>query len=239
MPHDDLTPEEEQVRRLLADSRHAESMPEDVAARLDEVLTGLRDEPAVRTWPSTADLDAARRRRTVRTWLVAAAAVVVVGVGINQVDWSGLGAGDMESSDAGASADEAPAAEAAPDENNAFQSGAWQLPVVRLDPDRFGEQVEDLRSEKIYANGALASADAESQDDADSRLERDAAREARAKYSVLCHSGRLGPGEKVPARYDGQRGWLVFRAPEGDSQVVDLYLCGHDEATRSITLPAP
>ena len=32
-------------------------------------------------------------------------------------------------------------------------------------------------------------------------------------------------------------GWLVFRPPQGDTQVVDLYLCGSDEPTRSITLP--
>jgi len=43
----------------------------------------------------------------------------------------------------------------------------------------------------------------------------------------------------VAVRYAGSRGALVFRRPRGDTQVVDLYLCGRDEPTRSITLPAP
>ena len=61
MPDDDLTPEEEQVRRLLADARHTEPMPADVAARLDEVLAGLpRDAPGPGPLqPAVADLDAA------------------------------------------------------------------------------------------------------------------------------------------------------------------------------------
>ncbi len=91
----------------------------------------------------------------------------------------------------------------------------------------------------MYLDGAALSSGEDSQADTDTQLEREAVREARAKYSVLCHTGRLGAGQKVPVRYDGERGWLVFRAPEGDTQVVDLYLCGHDEPTRSITLPAP
>ena len=58
-------------------------------------------------------------------------------------------------------------------------------------------------------------------------------------YAALCDVGDLGPGHLVPVRYDGARAWLVFRAPEGESQVVDLYLCGSTKPARSITLPTP
>jgi hypothetical protein len=49
--------------------------------------------------------------------------------------------------------------------------------------------------------------------------------------------GRAGPA--VAVRYDGEPGVAVFRPVHGDTQVVDLFLCGHDGPYRSITLPAP
>ena len=36
---------------------------------------------------------------------------------------------------------------------------------------------------------------------------------------------------------DGESGWLVYRPPRGDTQVVDLFLCGTDSPERSATLP--
>ena len=44
-PADGLTPEQEEVRRLLADARHAGPMPDDVVDRLDQVLAGLATDP--------------------------------------------------------------------------------------------------------------------------------------------------------------------------------------------------
>ena len=38
---------------------------------------------------------------------------------------------------------------------------------------------------------------------------------------------------------DGSPAVLVYRPVRGDTQVVDLFLCGRRDATRSITLPAP
>ena len=78
---DPLTPAEEEVRRLLAEARHTGPTPPDVVARLDRVLGDLSQEP-VRTAPV---VDLARRRRRVGTLLVAAAAVVAIGVGVGQV----------------------------------------------------------------------------------------------------------------------------------------------------------
>jgi len=233
MTHDDLTPEEEQVRRLLADARHSEPMPEDVAARLDEVLAGLREHPApvVRTAPSGADLDAARRRRRVRSWVLAAAAVVVLGVGFNQVDWTGLSAGDGDSASSDAVPDSAAGAEAPAESTE--EDRDLRTAVRRLSSERFGEEVELLRATRATLSSDQAPLAASRPDGLD------VFQDGEAEYSVVCDLGRLGLGRAVPVRYDGERGWLVFRVPEGDTQVVDLYLCGRDEPTRSVTLPVP
>lgn len=230
MPDDDLTPTDEQVRRLLADARHTEPMPDDVADRLDGVLAGLRAEP-VRS--PVADIAAARRRRTARNWLLAAAAVVIVGVGINQVDWSGMSEGDDAASGA---ADSQVSAENAPNDSQAEaptsdaerRAARWKAARLLLHSDRFGDQVDRFRR-STTTTGAEASPEFDSGKLTD----------GSSAYAVTCDVGKIGPGEVVPVKYDGARAWLVLRKPAGDSQVVDLYLCGADEPTRSITLPAP
>lgn len=86
MPNRDLTPaEEEQVRRLLADARHRAPVPEEVAARLDDVLTRLQAERAATDGPTTDELASRRRRRRLGAGLLAAAAVVVAGVSLPQL----------------------------------------------------------------------------------------------------------------------------------------------------------
>src|SRR6478735_677668 len=147
MPNDDLTPQDEQVRRLLSDARHDEPMPDDVAARLDEVLAGLRDDrPPV-------DVAARQRRRHVRSWVLAAAAVVVIGVGANQVDWSGM---SMSGDDADGSAsgamegganDDGVAApsEAAPGRDT-DDPAAWRAARLQLTSDGFGAEVDAFRA---------------------------------------------------------------------------------------------
>jgi hypothetical protein len=256
MPDDDLTSTEEQVRRLLADTRHTEPLPADIADRLDGVLADLAAEtPAdpvvtpIRPRPSAADLAAAHRRRTVRSWLVAAAAVVVVGVGINQVDWSGLsGGGDSGSgsdavtaleADSGGDADaggranaESDAAEdSAPAPATAGREAKWRTARLQLSSDDFGRKVASFQSGHDVA--ALVAP-------TDGLAEGPMTSGGQAyDYSPMCDVGRLGPGYLVPVKYDGVRAWLVFRTPEGESQVVDLYLCGSDDPARSITLPTP
>lgn len=231
MPDDDLTPTDEQVRRLLSDARHDEPMPDDVAARLDEVLAGLReDRPPV-------DVAARQRRRHVRNWVLAAAAVVVIGVGANQVDWSGMstsadGGGDsaasgaMEANDEDAGGSEVPAPEAA-----AGSRPGWQSARTQLDSDAFGEQVEQFRVDERQELRRL--------DDLASTTSGELSSDGAYAYSGFCGIGKVGRGVRFPVRYDGERAWLVFRPPQGETQVVDLYLCGRDDPTRSITLPAP
>ena len=81
-------PDDDAVRRLLADARHTEPMPADVAARMDDVLADLRQGSSVTAEVPDAEPSpapphpvvvslAAQRRRRVAGMLVAAAAVVV------------------------------------------------------------------------------------------------------------------------------------------------------------------
>src|SRR5690242_14743383 len=88
--------QDERIRRLLADARHTDPMPEAVVARLDRVLAGLSDDRTERAERAEVVDLMARRRRTVGQLLVAAAAVVAVGFGITQVlpDLGGGSGGD-------------------------------------------------------------------------------------------------------------------------------------------------
>jgi hypothetical protein len=225
-------PREEQVRRLLADARHTEPVPDDVAARLDAVLTDLGrsdgplgEQPAPPAGPrATTDqpadqpadqLAAARRRRNVRTWLVAAAAVVAVGIGIGQLD---LGSGSGEDSSAGgSSADTGTSTRRAP--SAAEAAPAFPPDAVRLHADGFARDVRRLAG--LAAPGGSSSGD----------LTPGPARGA-------CRPRPPGVGRSLAVRYDGAPGVLVLRPPRGDSRVVDLYLCGGADPVRSITLPA-
>ena len=215
---------DEQVRRLLADARHTEPLPPDVAARLAGVLADLRADRPLR--PTVTDLAAARRRRRARTMLLAAAAVVVVGIGIGQLDSASDDSDSPSSADAGGSVasereQDAPgdgllsgggASEAAPDPAN--DSSA------RVSSGNFGEKVLRLRQQRAA-------------------LDRDLGSEAyTAQAKARCAGPDAGPGAAVRIRYDGSPAALVYRPPRGDTQVVDLYLCGRDEVVRSITLPA-
>jgi hypothetical protein len=254
---EELTPEEEQVRRLLADARYTQPVPDDVAARLDAVLADLRDEDPAAPVPAAvlqqpADLAAARRRRHhVRSWLVAAAAVVVIGIGVNQVAHL-----DVSADDSGGSADTSSEAGGG---GNQLQSGRGDAPEptagdqdygstfsrapVRLDPDRFGAQVTRLRNADLARVTGTASALSGSGSGSGSDSAESPVPETLDKlhdaYKATCPTAGWGHGRAAPVRYGGRPGVLVFRPVRGDTQVVDLFLCGSDQTERSITLPAP
>src|SRR4051812_5667095 len=96
----ELTPaQESDVRRLLADARHDDPIPDDVATRLDAVLAGLtRDEPGSTGIAPVVDLAARRRRRNAAALLAGAAAVIVAGFAVGQVIDVGGTADDAGSS---------------------------------------------------------------------------------------------------------------------------------------------
>ena len=237
-PIDDLSPDHAEVRRLLADARHDEPMPDEVAQRLNRVLAGLAEEPA-REAP-VAHLATRRRRAT--GLLLAAAAVVAIGIGVGQVVDTGtdtaeyLTTADRDESGAGRAAaeEEDGEAEAAPedgadapgvptdgsitDEGRATQDAPA---LAQLTRQEYGDQVVELRAQRSTA--ALGEAG------------------LSASYAAgeTCRSDTWGAGTFVPVRYEGIPAVLVLRRARGDTQVADLFLCGDSEPHRSVTLPAP
>jgi hypothetical protein len=228
--------DDERIRRLLAEARHTEPIPEAVAARLDEVLAGLsadRDDRGAVGDRRAPVIDlAARRRRTAANLLVAAAAVLVVGFGITQVLPNGMSGSDgetaatsAEDSAGGGSADSADAGdvdnrnaqpEAGPPGPTEYNSGAAGK-AFRIRSERFGSDVRRLRTQ-LLQDGSQALVEYPAPD---------------------CLTAAVGAGDVVAATYDNAPAAIVLRTPSGDVQVVDLYLCGDGAPRRSITLTAP
>jgi hypothetical protein len=230
-PETPLSPaEEREVRRLLADARHTDPMPDEVAARLDRVLGDLAAEPGRRA-PVT---QLATRRRRVASLLVAAAAVVVVGIGIGQVVQTGAGEGDSASeAPAAGSADEGSQDGLAGGQSEGFDAGADAEPelgglpqtgkLYRLRP---AELSADLRRlQRTVASDGLVDADREPP--------------AYRVAGKACESDAWGAGTFVLVRYGKVPAVLVLRRPLGDTQVAEVFLCGSTEPVRSLTLPAP
>lgn len=238
-PSDDLSTEHAEVRRLLADARHDEPMPDAVVARLDRVLAGLAEEPA-REAPVT---QLATRRRRATGLLLAAAAVVAIGVGVNQVVDNGTGGADsLSTADRGESEEDASgAAEDAEAEKESAQEGAAEAPepadgsaatkdqgarngdrFTRLTREEYGDEVAELRAQA-----------------APGTLEEGGGLSADSATGETCLTDTWGAGSFVPVRYEGVPAVLVFRRARGDTQVADLFLCGDSEPVRSVTLPAP
>jgi hypothetical protein len=224
--------QDERIRRLLADARHTEPMPEAVVARLDRVLAGLSDDRTERAERAdraeVVDL-MARRRRTVGQLLVAAAAVVAVGFGITQVlpDLGGSSEGDAQEATAGgAAADSADGGdegsrlvspESAPEAPSDGATSGASKSTLKIRSDEFGPDVRRARNQLEGGSAALVEYPAEG-----------------------CLAVSVEPGSEVVATtYDAAPAALVLRPPSGDVQVVDLYLCGDLEPLRSITLTAP
>lgn len=235
-----LTPEQEAVRRLLADARHDGPTPPEVVARLDDALASLvsergdaplprdeHDEPLTTRAP-VVDLGA-RRRRLVGMGVLAAAAVVVAGVAVGQGlprlsgGDSDSGSADVATSESRDFADDSGGEAGAGDGS----SGQEMAPQTKQDPtdvptlSTFDAELEQhlahLRSGAAYQADALGS--------------------ARAQGS--CELRGIGPGRRVVAQVDGQAGVVVFRRPSGDAQDVAIYVCGSTVPVRTLTLPAP
>ena len=224
-----LTPEEEEVRRRLADVRHTGPTPPDVVARLDRVLGDLEQEPD-RTAPV---VDLARRHRRVASLLVAAAAVVVVGVGIGQVVSPQSGS-DTTSAESGADAENglgaAPGNSKSGGEGTASSDGP--APVTGDAQEKSG--LVELSRQHLAEDLTVARRQRELNSQAYSGP-RSAARAAGA----ACAADSWGRGRFVPVSYGGTPAVLVFRRAVGNTQVADIFLCGSEEPVRSVTLPAP
>lgn len=236
--------QEERVRRLLAEARVEEPIPDDVAARLDRVLARLADGDLEHDPAEVVEL-ASRRRRKVTTLMVAAAAVLAIGVGASQLspDRSDTSAdsatsgsvpestGQEELLDSGAAGGaEAPApAEAPPapfSESGETSAYAFEMArPTRIRPAFFGDDVARLRSR--LARSSLSAQSPTDRGD----VSADAAR------SSMCEPAAWGPGDLYVVRYVGNPAVLAFRPAAGDTQVVDLLQCGTADILRSVTLP--
>ncbi|MDP3894100.1 hypothetical protein [Nocardioides sp.] len=240
MPDDsELSDQQERVRRLLAQARVDEPMPDDVVERLDRVLARLADEE--HEPPATVSELATRRRRKAATLLVAAAAVVAVGVGAgNLLPGSVIGGDD----DSGAASDAQFPAGTPPQEDeladvpseagsesqfNGSVNGVGKA-QYRIRPDHFADDVARIND----ARNADSTGSTAEQDPLDGvELGADLSRSA-----FICDPAPWGVGRLVGVRYAGTPAVLAFRPPAGESQVVDLLECGTAEILRSVTLPA-
>lgn len=222
-----LTPEHEQeVRHLLATARHEGPMPPEVAARLDGMLADLAAEP--RRQASVTNLHV--RRRRVTGLLVAAAAVVVAGVGVDRLLAPAVGPTSQsesatadrqdttDSGDAGTGRSPAEPDDAPLDVAEAPQPQSGR-DVVRLRPDHLTDDAEEARASSEAAGGADGS--------------------AAGALAAACGSSAWGSGTFVPVRFGSLPAVLVLRRVSGDVQVADVYRCGDVEPVRSVTLPAP
>ena len=239
-PADGLTPEQEEVRRLLADARHSGPMPDDVADRLDSVLAGLAagsadelDGHAAAPAGGAVVSLASRRRRRAATALVAAAAVVAVGIGLGQVVGDGWAA-------AGVPTASPPAAARARERGRPRRPG--RSARQRRRPDG---QCRASRERPADPATALLepTCGGSAGGPGGARRRPAAARPPGAlelRLSDACAAGQPGPAAVVPValRPPSAASWSSGRSAV-TRQVVELFRCGSPEALRSITLPAP
>lgn len=250
-PEPEATPEQQEaVRRLLAEARHTDPVPSDVADRLDRVLAQLAttEGPRVDTTSPGPVVDlAARRRRTRATQLLAAAAaVVVLGVGIGQVVDDDGGSGDVDAASTADPVDRAPAgsaAEVAPsddNDDNDNDGGGAVAPTpseVAPDDDRPTAVVPLIDSADFTATVlGLREADAVTSTSAVTPL---TAADLTSDAMFVCPATVLGEGRLVPVSYAGRPSVLAYRAPTGATQTVELLQCGTGDVVRSVVIPVP
>jgi hypothetical protein len=234
----ELTPEQEsEVRRLLAEARHDQPIPIDVADRLDTVLAGLsRDEPGSAGMAPVIDLAARRRRRNAVALLAGAAAVIVAGFAIGQgIDFGSNDVADTaSSSDAGADrAGEAGDAKAG--STPELRDGSSTTASPETAPQPLNPQVLQLTSKHLAR-------DLNDQLQTSTTASADAVRGLTAEtFSVVgCTSpappNKFGLGEFYPALYDQMPAVLALRAPADGSQRADVLDCDTAHLLASVNL---
>lgn len=247
-----MTPQDEDaVRRLLADARHSDPIPDDVAARLDRALADLADLDVEAGRPAATVTPLAQRRRNASRLLVAAAAVVLVGVGVGQVLDGTSGGADSESATAGDArtyAEDGAAGTEAAEEEPAEAAGVPESErddlrrqgIARLRSQSFTDDVTELNAEYLASSPAPSGETGSDGQGATLPEALDAPLlDGAGAAALTCGADAWGRGRFVAVRYDGLPAVLVFRKASGDTQVADLFLCGSTTPERSVTLPAP
>ncbi|WP_210503238.1 hypothetical protein [Nocardioides xinjiangensis] len=250
-----LTPEQEAVRRLLADARHDGPPPPEVVARLERTLETLvaergstpdaapdapshapaHDRPHD-TPPRVVDLGS-RRRRLASAGVLAAAAVVVAGIAVGQI----LPQDGGDDAGAGSSATSADSTSPGLAGGRGANGGARTEEDAGADA---GLAPESLKGSAPSAPGSyptLSSTDAELAQQLLTLRPGAVRRSSATTLEALsgCDGPRHGPGRRLVAEVDGQRGVVVFRRPDAEAQRAEVYVCGTPDPVRTLTLPAP
>ena len=242
-----LPPEQEAVRRLLADARHEGPVPAEVVTRLDDTLASLVAErasagAAADGSPGRVVDIGSRRRRVAGIGLLAAASVVVAGVALGQV--LPRGADDSADSSAGSSAGSSLA-----DSPSSQDDGAGASTEEGGDAGPESDLLEPDPKETFLQPGLADGPTLFSDDDEDIigqlvELRPDVTDGPQRLKSLAALRGcdNVAPGPSaavVSAQVDGEMGLVVFRRPVGEFQRVELYVCGDPDPVRTLTLPAP
>lgn len=251
-----LTPDEEAlVTERLAEAAGPLTVPEDVAARLQDVLDGLVGErageraggepsgPVGTEEPDgsglAADVVELPSRRRWPKLMLAAAAVLVVGYGVASVTGQGSLSGSedtaqVDSASAGSADSTAPREGDIQAEDGESNSGRSQTEASSPSADaqalaEAGRFPPRLRSERLDpgVRRALKLLDA---DATDGLLLDDAA--------PTCREPELGPDERfVPVLYDGRAAVMVTRPADDGLVDVTVYSCGGSELDSTILEP--
>lgn len=251
---DELTPEQEEaVRHLLSEARHAEPVPAEVVARLDATLAdlvadGVADEGVTAPAPVTDLSGVRRRRRNAGRLLLAAAAIVVGGVAIGQsLDGATMDSADSGADGGGAALQEQPRESAAEESAQDDAGGdSAEAPAASNVPPGPGDAdlLADVEVPLLLSSDSFA-------EDVQRQLSRTSAERRRAAandfnaltsypdQAFLCADGDYGRGAKLPAYYDSEEAVLVLRRPRAGIQRVDLLACGTAVQLDSVDLPAP
>ena len=206
-------------------------MPDEVVARMNDVLAGLHDSPAVAEKPADGNRGATvvplapHRRRRAAGLLVAAAAIVVGGIVAAQNLQTSSRSETTSAGSSGDLADDSTSAARTPGPEFFSGSSARGSTVPKA----------VLKGGRLVVHPRRFSADAL----AGQRLIRHKPATALAQEGVTCVTGPTGSGEVLRATYQGAPAALVYRPASGGSQVVDLFVCGSRLPVRSATLPAP
>jgi hypothetical protein len=235
-PLPELTPQqEEQVSRLLAEARHDEPVPADVADRLDTVLAGLtRDDPGAPGVAPVIDLAARRRRRNAAGLLAGAAAVIVAGFAIGQVidvgssDDAGSGGSTAVSADRGSAHSADGAGQPTSPGDDVAPSAAVPAP---------GQTFLRLSSQHLQQD---LSAQLGRLDDGVSAQRTPAAESfAAAGCAQPSPAPKYALADLFPALYDDQPAVVALRPAADGRQRADVLTCDTGEPLASVTIPAP
>ena len=257
-PHND-GPDDAHIRALLADlgsGPRGESMPPEVAARLDATLARLvaeRDAASSTTpdpEPETSPLVPLRRRRLSRM-TAAAAAVVVLGAGgvaatsLGLLDGSGGASSDSASSEAGTSSDRSTAkslqGDSAPSTGPSSDASHPVGPLPHLGASSFARDVKTLLlqgSDLLTPEEARAGAPGSTTQSPRAGNRDQAGREASGLLQALgCPGPKItGTSQAQPVVMNDQLAVLVLHPERGGKRLVEAWTCDGERRLVAATL---